>query len=376
MEAVERALSVHGPPVYVRKQIVHNLHVVRDLEALGAIFVEEVTEIPEGAVTVLSAHGSPPSVYHEARDRGLGLIDATCPLVTKVHVEARRFVEERRSIVLIGHAGHEEVEGTSGQAPDRTTLVQNLDEARTVELPDGDLAYLTQTTLSVDETSEIVEALQARFPPLQGPPREDICYATQNRQDAVKEIAPRVDVLLVIGSRNSSNSNRLAEVAQDLGTPAYLVDDESEVDPAWLDGAATVGLTSGASAPDHLVARMLDWLAEHGFDRVEQMAVAEEGVRFSLPKGVRDAPGRAGSAPGAEPVAVFLRLLVADRDQRARRLDPRDGLDPVQDDPARHLPRLGDAGDQVVSTAQHGDPGDVRHIGEPLGDPPRRRLRP
>ncbi len=241
-------------------------------------------------MTVLSAHGSPPSVYTDADDRALELIDATCPLVTKVHVEARRFAEEERSIVLIGHAGHEEVEGTSGQAPDRTILVQNLDEARTVDLPEGDLAYLTQTTLSVDETSEIVEVLQARFPQLQGPPREDICYATQNRQDAVKEIAPRVDVLLVIGSKNSSNSNRLAEVAEDLGTPAHLVDDESEVDAAWLDGAATVGLTSGASAPDHLVARMLDWLAEHGFDRVEQVAAAEEGVRFSLPKGVRDAP--------------------------------------------------------------------------------------
>jgi 4-hydroxy-3-methylbut-2-enyl diphosphate reductase len=289
VEAVELALAAHGAPVYVRKQIVHNLHVVRALEALGAIFVDEVTEIPEGAVTVLSAHGSPPSVYDEANTRGLELIDATCPLVTKVHVEARRFADERRTIVLIGHAGHEEVEGTSGQAPDRTILVQDLDGARTVELPEGELGYLTQTTLSVDETSEIVAELQGRYPRLQGPPREDICYATQNRQDAVKEIAPRADVVLVIGSRNSSNSNRLAEVAQDLGTPAHLVDDESELDPAWLEGATTVGLTSGASAPDHLVARMLDWLAAKGFDTVEQVAVAEEGVRFSLPKGVRGA---------------------------------------------------------------------------------------
>jgi len=292
VEAVERALAVHGPPVYVRKQIVHNLHVVRDLEAQGAVFVDEVTEIPQGAVTVLSAHGSPPGVYDEAASRDLELIDATCPLVTKVHVEARRFADERRSIVLIGHAGHEEVEGTSGQAPERTILVQDLADARTVDLPPGDLAYLTQTTLSVDETSEIVEALQVRYPNLQGPPREDICYATQNRQDAVKTIAPRVDVMLVIGSKNSSNSNRLAEVAEDLGTPAHLVDDESEVDPGWIDGAATVGLTSGASAPEHLVERMLEWLAGHGFDRVEQVAVAQEGVRFSLPKGVRDvSPG-------------------------------------------------------------------------------------
>ncbi|HEY7477855.1 MAG TPA: 4-hydroxy-3-methylbut-2-enyl diphosphate reductase [Actinomycetota bacterium] len=292
VEAVERALAAHGAPVYVRKQIVHNLHVVRDLEAQGAIFVDEVTEVPQGAVTVLSAHGSPPGVYDEARSRELRLIDATCPLVTKVHVEARRFATEDRTIVLIGHAGHEEVEGTSGQAPDRTVLVQDLEDARTVDLPAGELAYLTQTTLSVDETSEIVQALAARYPHLEGPPREDICYATQNRQDAVKAIAPRADVLLVIGSRNSSNSNRLAEVAVDLGTPAHLVDDESEVDPAWLAGARTVGLTSGASAPDHLVARMLAWLAEHGFDQVEQIAVAEEGVRFSLPKGVRD--GAAG----------------------------------------------------------------------------------
>jgi len=290
VEAVERALAVHGAPVYVRKQIVHNLHVVRDLEALGAIFVDEVTEVPEGAVTVLSAHGSPPGVYDEASTRGLELIDATCPLVTKVHVEARRFMDEQRTIVLIGHAGHEEVEGTSGQAPDRTILVQDLADARTVELPEGELAFLTQTTLSVDETSEIVTELRERYPRLQGPPREDICYATQNRQDAVKEIAPRADVVLVIGSKNSSNSNRLAEVAEDLGTPAHLVDDETEVDPAWFHGATTVGLTSGASAPDHLVARMLDWLAAQGFDTVEQLAVAEEGVRFSLPKGVRGGP--------------------------------------------------------------------------------------
>ena len=294
VEAVERALAAHGAPVYVRKQIVHNLHVVRDLEAQGAVFVEEVDQIPEGAVTVLSAHGSPPSVFAEAQSRGLELIDATCPLVTKVHAEARRFAGEGRRIVLIGHAGHEEVEGTSGQAPERTILVQDVDDARAVSLPEGDLAYLTQTTLSVDETSEIVGVLQERFPHLAAPPREDICYATQNRQDAVKAIAPLADVVLVIGSRNSSNSNRLAEVARDLGTPSYLVDDETEVDPGWLAGAETVGLTSGASAPEHLVAGMLAFLADLGFGEVEQVAVAQEGVRFSLPKGVRDVPARSG----------------------------------------------------------------------------------
>ena len=290
VEAVERALAKHGAPVYVRKQIVHNLHVVRDLEAQGAIFVDEVDEVPQGAVTVLSAHGSPPRVFDEARTRDLDLIDATCPLVTKVHVEARRFADTERTIVLIGHAGHEEVEGTSGQAPERTVLVQDLEDARSVELPDGPLAYLTQTTLSVDETLAIVRVLQERYPRLEGPPREDICYATQNRQDAVKQLVPRVDVLLVIGSKNSSNSNRLAEVARERGKPAYLVDDETEVDAAWLDGASVVGLTSGASAPEHLVERMLEWLAARGFDDVEQVSVAEEGVRFSLPAGVRPAP--------------------------------------------------------------------------------------
>ena len=288
VEAVERALGKHGAPVYVRKQIVHNLHVVRDLEAKGAIFVDEIDQVPVGAVTVLSAHGSPPSVYEEAGRRELQLIDATCPLVTKVHVEARRFAGEGRTIVLIGHAGHEEVEGTSGQAPERTVLVQDLEEAARVDLPTGPIAYLTQTTLSVDETGQIVEALRDRYPQLQPPPREDICYATQNRQDAVKAIAPRAEVVLVIGSKNSSNSNRLAEVARELGATAYLVDDETEVDPAWVADATTVGLTSGASAPEHLVARMLTWLAERGFDDVESVPIAEEGVRFSLPAGVRE----------------------------------------------------------------------------------------
>ena len=291
VDAVERALAKHGSPVYVRKQIVHNLHVVRDLEAKGAVFVEEENEVPEGAVVVLSAHGVAPEVYSNSRVRHLEVIDATCPLVTKVHVEARRFANEGRTIVLIGHAGHEEVVGTTGQAPERTILVQSPDEARSVDVPDPEnLSYLTQTTLSVDETNEILQILRERFPAIEGPPREDICYATQNRQDAVKAIAPRVDVLLVIGSKNSSNSNRLAEVSRERGTPAYLVDDESHVDPAWLEHASTVGLTSGASAPEWLVDRMLAFLASAGFGEVEIVTLAEERVRFSLPAGVREVP--------------------------------------------------------------------------------------
>ncbi len=282
VEAVEDALERHGPPVYVRKQIVHNLHVVRDLEARGAVFVEEETEVPEGAVVVLSAHGVAPEVYANAAARRLTVLDATCPLVTKVHLEARRFAAAGRTIVLIGHAGHEEVVGTTGQAPERTILVQDVDEARSVEIPEGvPLVYLTQTTLSVDETSQIVDALRERFPHIQAPPREDICYATQNRQDAVKALAERADVILVIGSRNSSNSNRLAEVARERGTPAYLVDDETEVDPAWLERADVVGVTSGASAPEWLVERMLAFLGGLGATRVEEVTLTQEHVRFS-----------------------------------------------------------------------------------------------
>jgi 4-hydroxy-3-methylbut-2-en-1-yl diphosphate reductase len=293
VDAVERALLKHGAPVYVRKQIVHNLHVVRDLERKGAVFVEEETEVPEGAVVVLSAHGVAPTVYDGAAARSLRVIDATCPLVTKVHLEARRFANDARTILLIGHAGHEEVAGTTGQAPERTILVQTVEEAASVEVPDPEnVSYLTQTTLSVDETAEIVRVLRDRFPAIQAPPREDICYATQNRQDAVKEIAGRADVVLVIGSRNSSNSNRLAEVARDLGSRAHLVDDETEVDAAWLAGARIVGVTSGASAPEWLVERMLSFLAGLGYDDVQQVPVAEEGVRFSLPAGVREVPLR------------------------------------------------------------------------------------
>ena len=282
MDAVDRALAKHGPPVYVRKQIVHNLHVVRDLEAKGAVFVEEEEEVPKGAVVVLSAHGVAPEVYTNSNQRALTVIDATCPLVTKVHLEARRFTTRGRTIVLIGHAGHEEVVGTTGQAPERTILVQSSAEARTIQVTDPqNLAYLTQTTLSVDETNEIIAVLRERFPSIEGPPREDICYATQNRQDAVKELARRSDVVLVIGSDNSSNSNRLAEVARDLGTPAHLVDDETEVDPAWLVGTETVGVTSGASAPEWLVERMVGFLRSQGATEVEEVLLTEENLRFS-----------------------------------------------------------------------------------------------
>src|SRR5437870_1807170 len=271
VETVERLLAAQGPPVYVRKQIVHNLHVVRDLEGKGAIFVEEETEVPEGATVVLSAHGVAPSVHANAASRGLSVIDATCPLVTKVHLEARRFAREGRTILLIGHEGHEEVVGTSGEAPDHVILVGSPAEAEVVEIVDpGNVSYLTQTTLSVDETNEIIEILRRRFPQIEGPPKEDICYATQNRQDAVKEIARRSDAVLVIGSANSSNSRRLAEVAAEQGTPAYLVDDESEIDPAWLEGAEMIGLTSGASAPEWLVDRMVEHLRELGVTEVEE----------------------------------------------------------------------------------------------------------
>jgi 4-hydroxy-3-methylbut-2-enyl diphosphate reductase len=282
VEAVERALQTHGRPVYVRKQIVHNAHVVRDLEAKGAIFVDEETEVPEGRVVVLSAHGVAPEVYANAKARRLTVLDATCPLVTKVHLEARRFADRDRTIVLIGHAGHEEVVGTTGQAPARTILVQDVEHARTVEVADPEnLSYLTQTTLSVDETNAIVRVLRERFPSIEGPPREDICYATQNRQDAIKEVARRSDVVLVIGSDNSSNSKRLAEVARDLGTPAYLIDDETEVDRGWLEGAEVVGLTSGASAPERLIDSLLVWLAGQGATEVEELRLTEEHLRFS-----------------------------------------------------------------------------------------------
>ena len=284
VETVEQALEHYGAPVYVRKQIVHNIHVVRDLEARGAIFVEEEIEVPEGATLVYSAHGVAPSVHANSARLGHNVIDATCPLVTKVHVQARRYAAEGYTIVLIGHAGHEEVVGTTGEAPDATVLVQTVEEAEALAMPpDAKLAYVTQTTLSVDETGEIIKALRRRFPEIRAPRKEDICYATSNRQWAVKEMLSEIDVLLVIGSRNSSNSNRLVETARASGTPAYLIDDETEIDERWLEGAETVGITSGASAPEKLVNRVCDWFRAGGVTDIEPYRLMDEDVTFRLP---------------------------------------------------------------------------------------------
>jgi 4-hydroxy-3-methylbut-2-enyl diphosphate reductase len=290
VETVERALLAFGAPIYVRKQIVHNLPVVRDLESKGAIFVEELEEVPSGATVILSAHGVAPEVYAQARARELRVVDATCPLVTKVHNEAKKFAKDGYHIVLIGHEGHEEVVGTMGEAPASITLIGQPEEADSLELPEGDkVAYLSQTTLSVDETNDVIERLRARFPVIQGPPREDICYATQNRQTAVKVLAEKADVVLVIGSDNSSNSNRLAEVAAARGARSYLIDDETEIEESWLEGARTVGITSGASAPEWLVDRVVGWFRARGVDDVEEVRVVEEDVHFALPKELEQA---------------------------------------------------------------------------------------
>ncbi|MGI8479370.1 MAG: 4-hydroxy-3-methylbut-2-enyl diphosphate reductase [Gaiellaceae bacterium] len=288
VETVEQALEHYGAPVYVRKQIVHNIHVVRDLEARGAIFVEEETEVPDGATVVFSAHGVAPTVHENSASLGHNVIDATCPLVTKVHVQARRYAAEGYTIVLIGHAGHEEVVGTTGEAPDATVLVQTVAEAEALDLPPGAKpAYVTQTTLSVDETGEIIKVLRRRFPDIRAPRKEDICYATSNRQWAVKEMLSEIDLLLVIGSANSSNSNRLVETARAAGTPAYLIDDESEIDPVWLDNAETVGITSGASAPEKLVNRVCDWFRLRGVEDIEPYRLVDEDVTFRLPVELR-----------------------------------------------------------------------------------------
>jgi 4-hydroxy-3-methylbut-2-enyl diphosphate reductase len=288
VDTVELALDHYGPPVYVRKQIVHNIHVVRDLEARGAVFVDEETEVPAGATVVYSAHGVAPTVHANSAGLGHNVIDATCPLVTKVHVQARRYAADGYTVILIGHAGHEEVVGTMGEAPDSTVLVQDVAEAEALELPsDAKVAYITQTTLSVDETGAIIAALRRRFPAIHAPKKEDICYATSNRQWAVKELLAEIDVLLVIGSRNSSNSNRLVEVARDGGVPGYLIDDETEIDERWLDGAATVGITSGASAPERLVERVCDWFRARGVERVEPFRMLDEDVTFRLPVELR-----------------------------------------------------------------------------------------
>ncbi len=287
--AVEKALERFGAPVYVRKQIVHNIHVVKELESRGVIFVDEVSEVPESSTIVFSAHGVSPMVVAEAADRGLNAIDATCPLVTKVHREAVRFSGQDYHILLIGHAGHEEVEGTMGHAPDHTTLVNDPDEADRITVPDTEnLIWLSQTTLSVDETMETVRRLRLRFPHLSDPPSDDICYATQNRQVAIKKIAPECDLVIVVGSPNSSNSVRLVEVALEYGAKAaYRVDYASEIKQEWLEGVATIGLTSGASVPEVLVDHTLADLADAGYTQVEEVKTAEEDLQFSLPKELR-----------------------------------------------------------------------------------------
>ncbi|MCW2587169.1 MAG: 4-hydroxy-3-methylbut-2-enyl diphosphate reductase [Frankiales bacterium] len=295
---VEKALELYGAPVYVRKQIVHNSHVVRTLEDKGAVFVEETEEVPEGAIVVFSAHGVAPTVHSEAASRSLKTIDATCPLVTKVHLEARRFAADDYATLLIGHEGHEEVIGTTGQAPENIHLVDGASEAAEVEVRDpSKVAYLSQTTLSVDETNETVAALRQRFPLLAGPPSADICYATQNRQVAVKQIAAGSELVLVVGSRNSSNSVRLVEVALGAGADAsYLVDDAGEIDEAWLHGVRTVGVTSGASVPDDLVGEVLAWLAARGYADVQEVTAAEESLLFALPPELRRDLKAAGRA--------------------------------------------------------------------------------
>ena len=288
VETVEKALDLYGPPVYVRKQIVHNLHVVRELEARGAVFVDDERDVPEGETVVFSAHGVAPSVHTNAAARGLQTLDATCPLVTKVHVQARRYAEAGYTIVLIGHEGHEEVVGTMGEAPGSIVLVESVADVESLQFAeDAPLAYVTQTTLSVDETGEIIAALRRRFPAIYAPKKEDICYATSNRQWAVKEMLSEIDLLLVIGSRNSSNSNRLVETARAGGVDAYLIDDAGEIDERWLDGASVIGLTSGASAPEKLVTEVCDWFRARGVGEIEPYRLVDEDVEFRLPVELR-----------------------------------------------------------------------------------------
>jgi 4-hydroxy-3-methylbut-2-en-1-yl diphosphate reductase len=295
---VEKALALYGAPVYVRKQIVHNVHVVASLEAKGAIFVEETDEVPEGKTVVFSAHGVSPLVHEQAAARNLKTIDATCPLVTKVHHEVRRFATEDSEILLIGHHGHEEVEGTAGEAPDRVRIVDGLDGARTIQpTPGKNLVWLSQTTLSVDETMEAVAILKERFPDIQAPPSDDICYATQNRQEAIKEIAPQADLVIVVGSRNSSNSVRLVEVALEYGAKAsHLIDYAEEIQDEWFTDVETIGVTSGASVPEILVKDVLATLHEHGFKDVQEITAAEESLLFALPPELRKDMKAAGQA--------------------------------------------------------------------------------
>ena len=288
MQTVEHALDLYGEPIYVRKEIVHNKHVVQQLEKRGAIFVEEETEVPEGEMVVFSAHGVAPSVHENAKTRRLRTIDATCPLVTKVHVEARKFAAEGYTIVLVGHDGHEEVEGTTGEAPQNIVLVETEEDVDNLEVADPDrIAYITQTTLSVDETGSIIARLKEKFPNAVGPKTDDICYATTNRQQAVKALAKECELVLVIGSTNSSNSNRLVEVAREHGASSYLIDNHLQVDEAWLDDVETVGITSGASAPEELVERLVGFFRERGATDIGELKTVDEDVRFMLPGEIR-----------------------------------------------------------------------------------------
>jgi 4-hydroxy-3-methylbut-2-en-1-yl diphosphate reductase len=289
VQTVERALELYGAPVYVRKEIVHNKHVVEQLRARGAVFVESESDVPEGATVVFSAHGVAPSVHANADARGLHTIDATCPLVTKVHVEAKKFASEDYTIVLIGHAGHEEVEGTMGEAPAHIVLIEDEAGVDTLEVKDpAKVAYISQTTLSVDETQAIINRLRERFPAITGPRTDDICYATTNRQMAVKQLARESDLVLVIGSRNSSNSNRLVEVAREHGADSHLIDNELQVRDEWLEGKRVVGITSGASAPEELVERLVDFFRDRGAEDVSELRTVHEDVRFMLPKEIRE----------------------------------------------------------------------------------------
>jgi 4-hydroxy-3-methylbut-2-enyl diphosphate reductase len=300
IDVVKIALELYGPPIYVRKEIVHNRHVVEELKRLGAIFVEEITQAPEGSRLIFSAHGVSPAVRQMAGERSLDVIDATCPLVTKVHLEAVRFARLGYTILLIGHRDHEEIEGTCGEAPGNTIIVETVEDAEKVEVPDPTrVCYLTQTTLSLDETAGVIEVLRRRFPAIAGPKSQDICYATENRQRAVKAVAPLCQLLLVVGSRNSSNSKRLVEVCRKEGVPAYLLDDRSFLDEAWLDGVHSVAVTAGASAPEHLVQDLVAALQARGYGLVEEIDIVDEDVRFSLPPEVQPAAMKLTTIGGA-----------------------------------------------------------------------------
>lgn len=289
IDIVELALQAYGPPIYVRKEIVHNRYVVRDLASRGAIFVDSVDDVPSGARLVYSAHGVAPSVRQAASERGLRVIDATCPLVTKVHLEAVKFARSHSTILLIGHRDHDEVIGTVGEAPEQIIVVSSPKEAESVQVPNGNVAYLTQTTLSLDEAQSIISVLRRRFPHIQAPPAKDICYATENRQIAVKRVAPKADLLLVVGSQNSSNSRRMVEVSAQRGVPGYLIDDEQDIEPCWLEGARHVAVSAGASAPESLVRSVLKHLQFLGFRDVEEVEAIEESVHFPLPTELRHA---------------------------------------------------------------------------------------